>query len=146
MDSSVASGIGWPCASTAARPASWRSHSKFAPAASSTRTVASVMPGPMPSPGMSVQGTAMDLVISGMSGSGDDEVGEPGSEARGDRRGERANGIARDVAGPAQRRGAGIDKRQPEHGAALPARSLEAKLGGHERIACVVQRDEGAEL
>ena len=40
-------------------PASRRSHSNSAPAASRMRTVASVMSGPMPSPGISVQGTAI---------------------------------------------------------------------------------------
>ena len=60
MESSVAWGSGSFDARSAARPASCVSQSISAPAAASTRTVASVMLGPIPSPGMRVTGTLIE--------------------------------------------------------------------------------------
>ena len=55
IDSSVASGSGLPpWSAITSAPAGWTSHSNSTPVASSTRRVASVSSGPMPSPGMSV--------------------------------------------------------------------------------------------
>src|SRR5690606_20861629 len=54
IDSSVSSGSGEWNSVIAATPAWCRSHSILASAASRTRSVASVMSGPMPSPGISV--------------------------------------------------------------------------------------------
>ncbi len=55
IESSVASGSGSPpCSCITSAPAGWTSHSKSTPVASSTRRVASVSSGPVPSPGMSV--------------------------------------------------------------------------------------------
>ena len=54
IDSSTCSGSGVPYSAMTASPASWTSHSKATPDASSTRRVASASSGPMPSPGIRV--------------------------------------------------------------------------------------------
>src|SRR5215831_3410434 len=59
MESSVASGIGSPYRATPAMPATCVSHSISAPAALRILTVALLMDGPMPSPGMRVTAVAI---------------------------------------------------------------------------------------
>src|SRR5438874_13052934 len=54
MESSSSSGNGVPCSLRAASPASILSHLGRKPAASTTRTTASVISGPTPSPGINV--------------------------------------------------------------------------------------------
>src|SRR5918992_2528622 len=71
MESSVQSGIGSPNRATPAIPASCSSQAMSAPAASRMRTVAAVIEGPMPSPGIRV--TVVFAMRLGGSG-GDDEV------------------------------------------------------------------------
>ena len=63
-DASVASGNGLPCLRYSSMPASWRSQLKSTPVASSTRRVASVSSGPVPSPGMKVTSCAMRVAAS----------------------------------------------------------------------------------
>ena len=59
IDASVSSGSGVPAVSITSTPASRTSQSNATPVASSTRRVASVSSGPVPSPGMSVTRCAM---------------------------------------------------------------------------------------
>src|SRR5689334_18436945 len=60
IDSSVSSGSGFPpCSAMTPSPAGRTSHSNSTPVASSTRRVASVSSGPVPSPGMRVTRCAM---------------------------------------------------------------------------------------
>src|SRR5262249_1527469 len=69
MESSTVCGSGSPDWASASLPAACCSHSSFAPAASSTRTVAAVTSGPMPSPGMRVTVRVVmgaDLTVPGM--------------------------------------------------------------------------------
>ncbi len=54
IDSIVSGGSGVPASSMTSTPASRTSQSNATPVASSTRRVASVSSGPVPSPGMSV--------------------------------------------------------------------------------------------
>src|ERR1700730_16903408 len=54
MDASTCSGSGVPNSAIEASPAWWTSQSNSTPVASSTRTVASQISGPTPSPGMRV--------------------------------------------------------------------------------------------
>src|SRR5690242_13455592 len=103
MDSIVSSGIGSSNFSTAAIPASRRSHSNEAPAASRMRTVASVMSGPMPSPGINVQGTP---IWESVSTSGGEEIGHAAGEASGDGGCEVFRAVALHITLPGERRGA----------------------------------------
>src|SRR4051812_18236659 len=60
IDSSVVSGSGLPpCWSITSAPACWTSHSNSTPVASTTRRVASMSSGPVPSPGIRVTAWAM---------------------------------------------------------------------------------------
>ena len=59
----LGTGRGSPAVLMPPRPAIWRSHSKGAPRASSATSVASTISGPIPSPGISVTGMVVDILV-----------------------------------------------------------------------------------
>ena len=65
IDWSTGSGTAVPYLAITSPPASTRSHSIFTPAASMTRTAASVTSGPIPSPGSSVTSCVVWLDMAG---------------------------------------------------------------------------------
>src|SRR5687768_16657717 len=97
IDSSVASGIGSFHWATPACPAVCLSQAIDAPAASRMRTVASVMLGPMPSPGIRVIRVLMRLGEGSWRG---EQVGDPPREAGRDGGYRRRRHFGGDIAGP----------------------------------------------
>src|SRR4029077_124205 len=104
IDSIVASGIGLLQAATPAAPATCRSHTKGALTSSRIRSVASVMSGPIPSPGISVQGIDMTREIL----TSDEEIRHVRGERCHHRWCEGGRRIAGDVTGPLQSRTANV--------------------------------------
>src|SRR3954462_8297751 len=107
IESSVASGIGSPYLATPAMPATCSSQAMSAPAALRIRTVAAVIDGPMPSPGISVT----CVVIRRRKSFADEEIGDAAGERTGEWWAERRHVGADDVAEPSNDRPARIDER-----------------------------------
>ena len=83
-ESSVSCGSGVPADSITSTPASFTSQSKETPVASSTRRVASVSSGPVPSPGIRV--TACDIggrIVTGAGIAGQVPSGPPRASTKG---------------------------------------------------------------
>src|ERR1035437_4945768 len=143
MLSSVAAGSGSLTAATAAAPASWRSHVMSARAASSRRTVASVIEGPMPSPGISV--TERDM-LSLRALRSDDQVRDARRERADEVGWHRGCRIGTDLAEPDDRAALAIREGELHHDDLLRALAREPRLDRHERVARVRERDEAAEI
>src|SRR5579871_2245356 len=150
MLASVASGIGSLTAATAAAPASWRSHEISAPAASSSRTVASVIDGPMPSPGISVTERVMlndglclwSMVCKQRSLWRHDQIGDArrqGVEHRGRVGG---YGVGPHFAHPYKVSASPSGHRQLEHCDLLRAAPREPDLNRHEHIPRIGNADQ----
>src|SRR5438552_8770160 len=149
MESSVESGIGSPYFASAAIPATCTSPSIVAPVASSTRTVAAVIDGPMPSPGISVTGVPMEFSVgigSSAASRRDEEIGDSRRDAR--HRGARgASRSAAHVAHPSGFGEAGIEQRQLHNRARAGRRALEAEIDGEQHeTRILVEGDHRAQL
>src|SRR5437773_4054611 len=120
----VAGGSGSCTFSTAAIPAVASSQARRAPAASSARSVASVISGPMPSPRMSVTIGVVGVVGSAMPG---------GVRSR-----------AKKVKRAARRDGGGA--REPRSHRGLAVGGEDRRQGGLERHLAAVERVAGEEL
>src|ERR1039457_778746 len=143
MLSSVVTGSGSLTAATAAAPASWRSHVMPARAASSRRTVASVIEGPIPSPGISVTVRDMLLRIGLWS---DDQVRDFGREHADQVRRHVGRGIGADLAEPDDRAGLGVREGELHDDDLLRPLAHEPHLHRHERISRVRERDKRAQI
>src|SRR3954466_11436483 len=143
MESSVSSGIGSPYLATADMPATCSSHSMSAPAASRSRTVARLIDGPMPSPGIRVTLVDMPLcVLSAELLATDDQLRHAAGKRAREHARVRARRVAVDGAHPSRlgeaRIHEGESQRRARRARARRVRSLEAELDREEHGARVL--------
>src|SRR5438105_5174076 len=136
--------MGSPYLATAAMPATCSSQLISAPAASSSRTVARVIDGPIPSPGISV--TFVDM----LSSSTHNEIHESCRQYSPEDAGIRARGIALHLSDPAGLREARVNEGETQCRASRTVRilgAIEAKLDRREHDTRVlVEGDRRPEL